>query len=184
MCRRQTCCIPPWLWNPWVGSHEVQNRANSGPTKWTLVQQKFFFKNHFTLQGSSSSLQLGWIVILEDFLATILGIAAVLSGTHVWLHVQFARKLSLDRECSCQLWIALVAINKLRCNFSPHHKVRKSIFLSSLIGRVLTCEKMFTCYLTVCWQVLLQVQLQIFCDVIPYCKRKSLGGGILRIASG
>ena len=35
---------PPWLWSPWRGSHEVQNRAISGPTKWTLVQQKIFKK--------------------------------------------------------------------------------------------------------------------------------------------
>ena len=31
----------PGFENPWGGSHEVQNRGNQWPTKWTLVQQKF-----------------------------------------------------------------------------------------------------------------------------------------------
>ena len=34
----------PWLWNPWEGSHKVQLGAVSGPTKWTLVQQKILKK--------------------------------------------------------------------------------------------------------------------------------------------
>ena len=38
---------PPWLWNPWAGSHEVQNRGNQWPHKWTLVQQNIFKKKEY-----------------------------------------------------------------------------------------------------------------------------------------
>ena len=38
---------PPWLWNPWQTSPEVQNRGISGPTKRTCVLQKFYLKFYF-----------------------------------------------------------------------------------------------------------------------------------------
>ena len=36
---------PPWLYNPWGGSHKVQNRGNQWLHKMDLDRTKFFLKN-------------------------------------------------------------------------------------------------------------------------------------------
>ena len=60
----------PWLWNPWGGSHEVQNRGNQWHHKMDLGPTKKFLKKNETsvLKNNSNRSKLE---ILEIFLSQL-----------------------------------------------------------------------------------------------------------------
>ena len=55
---------PPWLWNPWVGSHKVQNGGNQWPHKMDLGPTKIKKKNHdcalYLVELKTEAIKLGY----------------------------------------------------------------------------------------------------------------------------